>query len=277
MERMRIVIICGGESKRFGGNKLLAKINDKRVIERVFDLALRYTDEVYFSIKNDRQLELYSKVLGLSKEQFIIDHPNFPNSPLNGFLTAIFGHGLENVLFIPGDSPWVSQDTFERLIRELSKAEILSTLIWGNGQLENMWLYYKCGLDIEIYELYDGINMRRRATDLLRISTSTLYVPVSKITDNPREFSDIDYISDLHNSRIEGELYGPIDDTIEIKHSCIYANPFYRALRHLKAGNLDSAIRYLYLEMEYYLKEGIMHIISHIARDIFEAIETYKS
>jgi len=269
---MRVVILCGGKSRRYPGNKLLAKINGYRVLESVYNAAINCFNEVYFSVNNSDQVELYSSILGISKEKFIIDNQYFrKKSPLNALLTVIRDYSFEDVLFIPGDAAWVTSETLlkaSNILRE--KSDCFSTFIWSNGFVVNLWIYYNRGLDFDFLKFINDFCFIWRATDIFRLSNSSTYILVDKIKINSLELMSINYLSDLINPKKYTPKVNTVNnvDCISVKFDNLWDNPLYNALEFSFKRNLSKTIEYLYNELGIYLKLGITQIVRNIADDI---------
>ncbi|HYB67792.1 MAG TPA: NTP transferase domain-containing protein, partial [Candidatus Acidoferrales bacterium] len=79
------LVLAGGKSIRFGGNKALVRLGEKPLITHVVDVALRVADEVVVSIGRESSSVVYRKLL---PESVTLVKDRLPaKSPLVGILT----------------------------------------------------------------------------------------------------------------------------------------------------------------------------------------------
>ena len=105
---MECFILAGGESRRFGENKLLYKIKGRRVIEIVVEEALRVFDRVVILTKKP---ELYS-FLGVPVERDMLDL----QTPAVGLLTALNLCRGSHTAVLSGDMPLMRSGVLRMLI-----------------------------------------------------------------------------------------------------------------------------------------------------------------
>jgi len=263
---MIVVVLAGGRSTRFPGNKLLAKIDGRRLIEHVYREAERVAEAVYVSVSDERQAALYGGVLGLGGESFIVDDPAFGRGPLCGMLTSIFRGGLTNVLFIPADLPHLRSEHIEEVASRLSSLKAqAATLMWPNGRLESLWMYYRGGLGGDVAELYREVARRfdRRPTDMIRIVGEAALYPIGGLRVEPLAFRDLDMLNagPPRRSAAQGRV-----ETVVIKHG--ETVPLLKAFRAFLAGDVSSAIEVLLAELREYLELGVSQLVRQAALDI---------
>jgi|Deesub1362B_J571_1020462.scaffolds.fasta_scaffold00023_33 molybdopterin-guanine dinucleotide biosynthesis protein A len=273
----RIVILAGGLSRRFHGNKLLSKVNGYRTIERVYNVAKSVCKDIYISVNNMEQLAIYSEVLNIDPKYFILDSKDMPANPLNAFLTTIFQHNFKDTLFIPGDIPYIDATSLKIISRQLEKkTRCLSTLTWSNGWMENMWIYYRDGFSPDLYDLYLSLNRKylytRRPSDIIRIAPNAKLYPIKDLPVDPLVFTSINSIDDLISPSIRGELTGPITRPILYRYRSQESNPLYLVLKAVSDGDVDSAIRFLYREIKIHIKKNSLQLALHASRDLSELI-----
>ena len=56
------IILAGGRSTRFGGDKGLLSLGDKTLIEHVCEMAGSVAKEVVIAVRSERQKEIYSRL-----------------------------------------------------------------------------------------------------------------------------------------------------------------------------------------------------------------------
>ena len=105
---MECFVLAGGESRRFGENKLLYRIKGRRVIEMVVDEALKVFDRVVVLTKKP---QLYS-FLGVPVEKDMLDL----QTPAVGLLTALNLSEDSHAAILSGDIPLIRSEVLEMLV-----------------------------------------------------------------------------------------------------------------------------------------------------------------
>lgn len=266
------IILAGGVSRRFRGNKLIASLNNRPVLEWVIDALSRVVDEFYLSIRLYEQRDLYEDKIDPDRYGnfggYIIDSPH-GTGPYNSILTSLQNINADELLIIPGDIPWVKSSTLERLI-EMGRehSTILACPIWGNGWSESLILYFNLSRSRGIINVLRYLRMGGRATDIQRATIRTTFIPVSKLTGNPSEFIHVTYKSDLKRPRLRNPVRGFINETIHIDRGSWSELYFIKALESISERDYFKAISYLASELEQYISYRLMQLIEHVASDI---------
>jgi len=132
--------LAGGESKRFHGNKLLAKIDNTPIIKRVVDSLLDNVDKIYLSIRDDiRRRELENVFEGYDLE-YVYDYKDLGGGPYTAIISSLDKIDSNEFLIVPGDTPWIEKKLFKKWIDIISSYKpIVSTIIWGNGVLDSLY------------------------------------------------------------------------------------------------------------------------------------------
>ena len=105
---MEAFILAGGQSRRFGENKALFKLNGKRVIERIVETARAVCPDVYVVVKDKKAFE--SLKLPLVEDLYSVQ------SPIVGIYTALEVSRGGNVLILSADIPLIKRDVLRILM-----------------------------------------------------------------------------------------------------------------------------------------------------------------
>ncbi len=105
---MDCYILAGGESKRFGENKLLYRIGGKRVLEIVTEKALEVCSFVFLVVKERDPYES----IGIP----IVEDVSEDRCPAVGVYTALSHSQEERVLILSGDLPLIKREVLELLM-----------------------------------------------------------------------------------------------------------------------------------------------------------------
>lgn len=132
------VILAGGASRRFGGDKALARLNGKPLIAHVID---RLSGPQTVLAINAPVREAYAE-FGLP---LVPDSLEGGLGPLAGVLTAMHwaaAQGLDKVLTAPADTPFLPQGLFSAL----SGAEAPVVMARSSGQVHQVCALWSCAL-----------------------------------------------------------------------------------------------------------------------------------
>ncbi|EDP75181.1 molybdenum cofactor guanylyltransferase MobA [Hydrogenivirga sp. 128-5-R1-1] len=105
---MDCFILAGGQSRRFGGDKLLHRLGGKSTIEYVLETAEQVCDRVHLVVKESGKF----KHLGVPT---IEDALPF-QSPAVGVYTALLNSGSGEVLVLAGDMPLLNPQVLRLLM-----------------------------------------------------------------------------------------------------------------------------------------------------------------
>ena len=118
MLKLTLVVLTGGNSKRFGDNKCLYKIGGKTMIEMIVDSIGKLFSETIFVGSNPQ--------IGVGK--FLRDiHPN--RGPVGGLETALINSKYESIFLIACDMPFVSFEVVKNMIEVRDEYSILCPLV----------------------------------------------------------------------------------------------------------------------------------------------------
>ena len=266
------VVLAGGKSSRFRGNKLLAYVEGELVIKRVLDRLKPIVDEVYISVKSEDQEHIIkSKLLGDEVEvkdiKFIYDS-QMGEGPLNAILTSLDTIESDEFIILPGDIPWIESSAVLKLMeygRE-NKA-IIASPIWGNGWGESLVIYFNKDMCRGFLKILRWLRRKGRATDLQRTVSKLTLIPIHMLTKNPYSFVHITTKEDLVNPKLKNPVEGPVKDIINIDRGLWSRSQFIKALECASDGDYVTALRYLLEEINEYIPHHLMQLINHTLTD----------
>ncbi len=144
---MRCYILAGGQSRRFGRDKLLFKLNSKPTISLVVDAVLKAGLQAYILTKDTRKFDF------IQEAQVIEDEVGF-QSPLAGLYTAMKHCTEDKFLLLAGDMPLVKPevikfllDSYEAPVTVVSiRAKLYPTFgVYSTSLLEKLEEYIEAG------------------------------------------------------------------------------------------------------------------------------------
>ncbi len=120
---MECFILAGGQSRRFGEDKLLFRLGDRRTVERVIDSAREVCSKVFLVAKN---LEKFRDLEVDLVEDLLPDQ-----APIIGLYTALSLARGEEVMILSGDIPLIKPEVLKLLIEEFKEP---ATLLSSGGR-----------------------------------------------------------------------------------------------------------------------------------------------
>jgi len=137
-------ILAGGESRRFGSNKLLYVLNGKRLIDTVVENARMFS----------RRLFLVTKEVYLYREvdcDGIIRDVLQERASIVGLLTALLHAKDNDIIVLSGDMPFVDSHLISLLLNEHSFNYTVFNV--DNTMYPFPGIYSSC-LTLDLYRLY---------------------------------------------------------------------------------------------------------------------------
>lgn len=115
LRKLPCVILCGGKSSRMGSNKALLSFSHRPLIQYMYEKMQNFFAEVYLVAKDDTPFKGFS-------HSFIQEQSRI-YAPLIGIEAVL--QKLEQVFFISVDTPFITQEIMEQMLRSLKDEEIL--------------------------------------------------------------------------------------------------------------------------------------------------------
>ncbi len=121
---MECFILAGGQSRRFGEDKLLFRLGSKRTIERVIEVARKVYPEVRLVAKSgDKFKDLDVEVV----EDLLPDQ-----APIIGLYTALSSCKGDRAMILSGDTPLIKPEILKLLMEEFKEP---ATLLSSEGRI----------------------------------------------------------------------------------------------------------------------------------------------
>ncbi len=261
-----VVILAGGRSRRFGGDKLLASIDGTSVLCRVMERLEPLATKLWVSVNSEARAAELRPHLPDSAE-FLLDRSREWGSGPGGAI----GAGLERVppspvLFVPGDIPWIDVDAVRRfLARALVLGPEVAVPCWESGETENLIQWHRHPrTSADSLPPRDGVGTAIRASEFLRAVPRTLLVPIASITPHPLSFGHVTRPSDLARPSFRGQAgRSRQEQTIEGEPKTLYR----AAHRLLSLGDGERARATFVLEAHWYEQARLRILASHAMRD----------
>ena len=185
-------LLAGGRGKRFGGDKLLYKINGRPLILYTIERleTAKKIDEIVLVASKDNAGKL--KELGY---RVVVD--NLLIGPMGGVYTAL---SLGNAFVVAGDMPLLVPEFVDFVISEFKKSGKTACVPrWSNGYLEPLHAAYSKAFR-EVLE--EKIKTENYALNKAIREVNPCYVPIESLPEEWREsFFNVNTREDLGRIR----------------------------------------------------------------------------
>lgn len=180
--------MVGGRSSRFGRDKVVASMGEKRLIERVTDVIAPLFSEVILIGHRREGLEAFNIVEDLTPGQ----------GPLGGIRTALTVSGTPHCFVFAADMPNLNRGFIEYMISAADDHDAVIP-VWSKGREPLHAIYHRRILPAAAGLLQKS---RFRIFDLLS-AIDTLTIPeeaIRRFTDPAVTFANINTLDDMHRA-----------------------------------------------------------------------------
>lgn len=260
------ILLAGGSSERFGGDKYLWKIRGRPLLSIPASALRNTSDNVLLLVRDHERASQLLEELSIDIDGFVIDNPGINCSgPLRGIMTALFQVEADEYLVVPGDMPWIDRDSlvcFVDLCRSLSVE--CGSIIWGNGALSSTIQYFSKRAREHLKTVAELRGIYGRATDTLRACSKILLAHVKNITGDPKKLIGVNFKEEILNPQTP-----PIDGVIKDNIHMQRLKPcFTQALTAENSQKIDEALNMYRFEAEEYFNLNIYHLALHAFIDV---------
>ncbi len=114
--KLSAAILAGGKSSRMGENKALIKIDNKPIIQHVFEALQEITDDIMI-ISNEPGIYNFLKFPVYSD---VIPH----KSPLAGLITALYHCENSHCFILACDMPFIAKELLRKMVQHIEPEKI---------------------------------------------------------------------------------------------------------------------------------------------------------
>jgi molybdopterin-guanine dinucleotide biosynthesis protein A len=260
------VVLAGGDSQRFGSDKLRFPVDGRAMLERVVDVLAEVADHVVVSVRDPRTAR-HLKGTVHAPVTWLFDRPELGGAgPGAGMLTALDECDASELLFAPGDMPWLSAEALREIPRQAKARKASSAApIWPDGWTEPLVQWQRLSpwaRKLPILPTRGG--QGSRPTDLLRGGRSALLLPVARLSPDPRCFRNVNAPRELRGhppNAPEAAAARPIVRPVAARRA------FWAAARAAVRSESALASRSYRREAHAYARRGIAHLEAHALED----------
>ncbi len=174
---LTVAILAGGNSKRFGSEKALAKFQERPLISHMLDIARKISNNILIVVSEDAQLEKIRPYI--KNGRVVVDPEGSIRCALSGAITAFEHAGTEHTLLLPIDAP-LARPSLLKILVEMSPKHGAVVPSWPLGYIEPLHSVYLTehayyhGLEVTESGSYKMSSMLERLQNVLYVSTETL-------------------------------------------------------------------------------------------------------
>ncbi|TFF88215.1 MAG: molybdenum cofactor guanylyltransferase [Promethearchaeota archaeon] len=149
-KELAILILAGGQSRRFGREKWSFEVNDKPLLLYQIETLEKFDEDIFLSVNSQNQIYNLKEKIKFPKEVNFIedDRELFPYPELFTPLLGIYSGvkklnnlDFKKVFVISGDAPLIDSDVIKYMIKQ-SEGFDLTIPRWENAYLESMFAIY---------------------------------------------------------------------------------------------------------------------------------------
>ncbi len=255
-----VVVLAGGEGRRFGGDKITALVDGETSLERVVEAAWAAgASPVLLAARDAERCRRYMGVTGLDLI-CLSDPPGAcggPGAALLAAAEAVMEYGLARLVVVPGDSPWLEPRVVQALAAALGLAEA-AAILHGDGFLESLLQAHRGeALAAKLCPLRGlcGLRGELRASDPLRLARSLALIGSGEAATAATSYAHINTREALRTRAPKNPLGAGI-------HVLPPTRP-----RPRPGVPVAWLCRDLAREQRYYEDLGIRHLARHARRD----------
>lgn len=141
-----LIILAGGQSKRFGSNKALFEVNGKKIIEFIIDEISPICKEVIISSNSD---DFRFTKLRIIKDQY----KNI--GPIAGIYSGLIASKTEQNIMVSCDTPLISRRLCEYLLEVSEESSVSVTVPTYKTQIEPLIGVYNKTVSKELLKAID--------------------------------------------------------------------------------------------------------------------------
>jgi len=149
-KELAILILAGGQSRKFGREKWSFELNDKPLLLYQVETLEEFDEDIFLSVNSQNQIYNLKEKIKFPKEVNFIedDRELFPYpelfTPLLGIYSGVKNLnqlGFKKVFILSGDAPLIDPEVIRFMIKR-SKDFDLTIPRWDNGYLESLFAIY---------------------------------------------------------------------------------------------------------------------------------------
>ncbi len=192
--KLQIILLCAGNSKRFGSNKLLYKIDGKRMFEYSVDLVEKLKEYFNEDIENIVVVSKYSEIKNYieNKKMIYIENPRSEDGISSSLILGLKEwekNKSDYIMFMVCDQPYMKFLTIKNFIEDFFKQSKGIGSLSFEGELGNPCIFSKKYIE----------NLKKLSGDIggKKIINQNLDDTYRFEVTNGKELKDIDFFNKI--------------------------------------------------------------------------------
>jgi len=267
---MVAILLAGGRSSRFGGDKLAYPLHRRPIVKWTYSAVRQVDPNVRVCVSRSSQSEALRTLLP-KDVRFLRDLPRRAvRGPGAGIVTGLRSAPGESVLVVAADMPWIEPRALRRLLATARRHRGVAVPIHASGMIEPLVQAHAVAPSRGLLDQLVRVRAKHlRPTDLLRALPQVALVSERTLATRTRCFRSVNTRADLSARRTgaarsagKSVLLVPPDGSrsfwkatalarhgseVAASHRFLHEADFYGSLgaRHLELDCLLDAIRHL--------------------------------
>jgi len=269
------ILFAGGESKRFGSPKALAKYMGRTFLEISLENLSHICSNVILSVSEKTPasvIEYIKKYEHKYNTTLIYDFKDLPcRGPPRGFASSIVSieEHFEDVIILGVDYPYLRWKVLQKFVALSSNLNVeASTILLQKGFPSITIGYVKMKRAKNFVNICKMKKDLTRLTDLYRCSSDTAIIGWSLLSENPLEFLSVNTPEQLkpkYSLQVQN-----VNSIMRLSNvECL------KFIESLSKNDIKSTIDYLKLEINKYERLGLTLFKEHAERDL-RALESFS-
>lgn len=255
-----MVILAGGSSRRFQGDKLTAPMGGQTVLGRTVASVAPLASEVVIATTTEaRRARLARAVPG--SVRFLLDRPgSWGTGPAAAIASAREELRVGPALFVPGDTPWLETEALARFVHRAKDGRVeVAGPYWSSGETEHLIQWHRGPETLRPLPWQEPhASPVRRASEFLRAAPRTLLVPIAELSARPESFSHVTYRPDL----VSPSPRGRTSATATVREVDGFPKGRYRAAHTARSAGEDAAAADAFLEESRWYEEAGLGLLA---------------
>lgn len=259
------VVLAGGDSRRFGSDKLEFPVDGRPMLGRVVEVMRTVAETVVVSVRDGATAQRLAPTVPAGVT-WLEDRPDLGwAGPGAGMVTALGQLSTEEILFVPGDMPWLTAEGLRALRREGKTAGATAAApLWPDGRPEPLVQWQRVApWRGKLGTLPPRGGRGVRPTDLLRGGSAVLLAPVGSLSLDPRCFVNVNAVDDLQEPP-DGRLDPGARALLRSEEA---GAAFWAAVAFADAGMMREAAGWFLAEADLHHQVGLAHLEIHALED----------
>jgi molybdopterin-guanine dinucleotide biosynthesis protein A len=264
--RLPVVVLAGGVSRRFQGDKLRARLRGQAVLARTVERVRPLASQVILATPSVGRGEVLARLLDGPVRIAVDRAPRWGRGPGAAIASVLSAIPSRPLLVVPGDVPWLDPAALGRFVDRASQLGVdVAVPYWDSGATEHLVQWHRTRAVVRRLPWDPSASaLPRRASELLRAAPRTGLVPVRTVSDAPGSFAHVTFRADLEDPSPRGTVHAAVRDRVVAGGVKL---DYLRACRARARGDGETAGGAFLHEAGWYARAGWPFLARHALDD----------